>query len=119
MSRLCKKHPIAGWLSMAQPDYRRTFDKLIEERDRLNDPSHSGPAPAYHRWVWREELPELAKIPFYRNQFRDHVATLDERITDLEDRIQRAAGQLQNEAAMWATERLMLLRAMGVELEGD
>ena len=119
MSRLCKNHPVAGWLSLAGPDYRRTFDRLIQERDRLNDRSHSGPSPDYVTWVWREELPELAKIPFYRNQFRDHVATLDERITDLEDRIQRAAGQLQSEAAMWATERLKLLRAMGEPLEGD
>lgn len=119
MSRLCKKHPIAGWLSLAGPDYRRSFDKLIQERDRLNDPTHSEPAPAYVAWVWREELPQLLRRDFYRRQAEAHLETLDERVADLEDRIQRAAGQLQNEAAMWATERLKLLRAMGEPLEGD
>jgi len=119
MSRLCKKHPVAGWLSLEGPDYRRTFDKLIQERDRLNDPSHSGPAPEYQRWVEEEELPLLLRRDFYRRQAETHLAVLDDRIEDLTDRIQRAAGQLQSEAAMWATERLKLLRAMGVELEGD
>ena len=119
MSRLCKKHPIAGWLSLAGPDYRRTFDRLIQERDRLNDPTRSEPAPAYVDWVWREELPELARTPFYQHQFRDHLETLDDRITDLEDRIQRSAGQLQDQAARLSVERLRLLRALGEPLEGD
>lgn len=119
MSRLCKKHPIAGWLSLAGPDYRRTFDRLIQERDRLNDPTHSEPAPDYVAWVWREELPELARIPFYQHQFREHLETLDERIEDLTERIQRSAGQLQDEAARLSVERLKLLRLLGEPLEGD
>ena len=119
MSRLCKKHPIAGWLSLAGPDYRRTFDRLIQERDRLNDPTCSGPAPAYVTWVWREELPELARIPFYQHQFREHLETLDDRIDDLTERIQRSAGQLQDQAARLSVERLQLLRALGEPLEGD
>ena len=119
MSRLCKKHPVAGWLSLAGPDYRRTFDRLIAERDRLNDPTHSEAAPDYVAWVWREELPELSRIPFYQHQFREHLETLDERITSLGEQIQRQAGALQEEAARLSVERLRLLRAMGVELEGD
>jgi hypothetical protein len=119
MSRLCKKHPIAGWLSLAGPDYRRSFDKLLLERDRLNDPTHSEPAPDYVAWVWSSELPELARIPFYQHQFREHLATLDDRISDLAEQIQRQAGQLQSEAARLSVERLRLLRALGEPLEGD
>ena len=119
MSRLCKKHPIAGWLSLAPPDYRRSYTRLIQERDLLNDPSHSEAAPGYVRWVWNTELPELVRVPFYERQFREHIEALDERIDELSDRIQRLAGGLQDQAARLATERLKLLRILGEQLEGD
>lgn len=119
MTRLCKKHPIAGWLSLAPPDYRRTFDRLLQERDLLNDPNHSEPAPGYRRWVWSCELPQLVRVPFYERQFREHIETLDERIEELSDRIQRLAGGLQDEAARLSVERLKLLRILGEPLEGD
>lgn len=119
MSRLCKKHPIAGWLSLAQQDYRRTFDRLIQERDLLNDPSHSEPAPGYVRWVWATELPGLVRIPFYERQFREHIEILDERIEALSERVEHLAGGLQREATRMSVERLKLLRMMGVELECD
>lgn len=119
MRALARPHPTHGWLRLERHDYRRSLDRLCEERDRLNDPSRSEPAPEYHRWVEQEELPQLLRRDFYKRQAETHLAVLDDRIEELSVRIQRAAGQLQSEAAMWATERLKLLRAMGVELEGD
>ena len=119
MRALARPHPTHGWLRLERHDYRRSLDKLCEERDRMNDPSRSEPAPAYHRWVEQEELPLLLKRNFYRLQAETHLAVLDERIEELSVRIQRQAGALQEEAARLSVERLRLLKAMGVEMEGD
>ena len=119
MRALARPHPTHGWLRLERHDYRRSLDKLCEERDRLNDPSRSEPAEGYHRWVEQEELPQLLKRNFYRLQAETHLAVLDERIEELTERIQRQAGQMQSEAARLSVERLKLLRMLGVELEGD
>ena len=119
MRALARPHPTHGWLRLERHDYRRSLDRLCEERDRLNDPSRSEPAPEYHRWVEQEELPQLLRRDFYKRQAETHLAVLDDRIEELTERIQRTAGQLQDEAARLSVERLRLLRAMGEPLEGD
>jgi hypothetical protein len=117
MSRLCKKHPIAGWLSLAGPDYRRSFDKLLLERDRLNDPTHSEPAPDYVAWCWREELPALASAPFYRNQLEQRLEHLDKRTESLERRIRDLAGSVQLELKMVTDEKVKLAKVLGIPIE--
>jgi len=70
---LSRSHPTAGWLHLRPEDWRRTMDRLIQERDRLGDPTHSGPPPAFIAWVQTEQLPVLAKQERYRPQFEAHL----------------------------------------------
>jgi hypothetical protein len=102
--RTAKHHPQVGWLFLEPRDYARTLDRLLLERDRLDDLTHSGPAPAYLAWVWAEELPELARRPFYARQFEAHITELELKLANLQREIDAgrldlrpAAGQLSRE----------------------
>lgn len=72
---LSRPHPTEGWLYLQPADYRRTMAALIAERDNLADPTHSGPAPDYLRWVQDIEMPRLRQNPFYAKQFEAHETT--------------------------------------------
>jgi hypothetical protein len=61
--RVAKCHPQLGWLRLEAADYSRSLDRLLAERDALADATHSGPAPAYLRWVWEQELPASPPNP--------------------------------------------------------
>jgi hypothetical protein len=119
MTRLAKSHPLVGWLAMTREDYRRTFDRLIQERDRLNDPEHVGPAPAFIDWCWNQDLPALASSMFYRNQLEQRMEHLDERTEILERRIRDLAGGVQLELKMVADEKVKLAKVLGIPVEDD
>ena len=72
---LARHHPTEGWLFLQPGDYRRTMSALIAERDNLADPTHSGPAPSYLRWVAEVEMPRLRQNPIYAKQFEAHDET--------------------------------------------
>ena len=94
---LSRPHPTAGWLHLAPADWRTCLDRQIQERDRLDDISHSGPAPAFLAWVAEVQMPALAQRPQYHQQFADRVAELELKLTNLERDI--AAGRLDLEPA--------------------
>ena len=102
--RTAKHHPQVGWLFLEPRDYSRSMDRLLLERDRLDDINHSGPAPAYLEWVWGEELPAMAQQPRYRAQFLERIAELERQAANLDQQINAgrldlrpAAGQLSRE----------------------
>jgi hypothetical protein len=97
--RTARRHPQVGWLHLQGQDYSRSLDRLLLERDRLDDLTHSGPAPAYMAWVWAEELPALARQQHYRNQIHDHIADLEQQHTELQQTI--AQGRLDLGACCW------------------
>ena len=74
---LARSHPTQGWLKLTPTDWGRTMSALIAERDNLADPTHSGPAPNYYKWVEEVEMPRLRQsgAPFYRKQFEAHDET--------------------------------------------
>ena len=74
---LARSHPSQGWLRLTPTDWGRTMSALIAERDKLADPTHSGPAPGYYKWVEEVEMPRLRQSgdPFYRKQFEAHDET--------------------------------------------
>lgn len=96
--RTAKHHPQQGWLFLEQRDYSRSLDRLLLERDRLNDPTHSGPAPAYLDWVWSEELPALAQQPRYKERFLGRIAELNQQLTNLQISISQGRLDLQGDA---------------------
>jgi hypothetical protein len=93
--RTARHHPSEGWLFLQARDYSRSLDRLLLERDRLDDPAHTGPAPAYLTWVWAEELPALVQQQHYRNQVHDRIAELDHKHTETLRAIRRGALDLQ------------------------
>ena len=97
--RTARAHPQLGWLRLQARDYSRSLDRLLLERDKLNDPNHSGPAPAYLHWVTTEELPQLARHPFYQQQIQQHLQDLAPRGDALQRQIHQQAGALLEQQA--------------------
>ena len=102
--RTARRHPQVGWLHLQGHDYSRSLDRLLLERDRLDDPQHSGPSPSYLAWVWAEELPALVQQQHYRNQVHDRIADLGQQLSKLQETIAKgrldiepAAGRLRRE----------------------
>ena len=119
MSRLlCRSHPLLGWLKLQARDYQITLDKLIECRDKEDNPNNSGPAPAFIDWVWTEQLPRLASDVFYRSQISNEIDRKGDRVLLLEHQITRQAGSLQEEARCIAIERLKLLELFDDNRDG-
>lgn len=100
--RVAKCHPQLGWLRLEARDYSRTLDRLLLERDKLADPSHSGPAPAYLRWVAEVELPELARRAYYRAQIEAHLGDLARQEESLQADLNRQAPDLAGLQALGA-----------------
>ena len=73
------------------------MQRQCEARDRLDDPHHSGPAPAFVAWVNEIQLPALAQRPQYAQQFRDRCTELEMKLANLEREI--ATGRLDLEPA--------------------
>ena len=94
---LSRPHPTAGWLHLAPADWRSTLQRQCEARDRLDDPHHSGPAPAFVAWVNEIQLPALAQRPQYAQQFRDRIVELEMKLANLEREV--GAGRLDLEPA--------------------
>ena len=94
---LSRPHPAAGWLHLAPADWRATLQKQVKERDRLNDPNHSGPAPAFLVWVREVQMPALAQRAHYQQQFSDRIAELLMQLAGLQHQI--AGGRLDLEPA--------------------
>ena len=94
---LSRPHPRYGWLHLQPADWRESLQRQIEERDRLNDPTRSGPPPEWCRWVDEVQMPRLATRPQYQQQFSDRVAELLLKLAGLQHQI--AGGRLDLEPA--------------------
>jgi hypothetical protein len=115
--RVSKSHPQLGWLRLEAADYSRSLDRLLAERDALADPTHSGPAPGYVDWMWREELPALAANARYRAQIKSHITYLQTLSQDLTEMIEVKVGSLLREKAE-ADEQVEQLQTL-LEVTGD
>jgi len=73
------------------------LQRQIEERDRLNDQTRSGPPPEWCRWVDEVQIPRLAQRPEYQRQFSDRITELELKLANLEHQI--AGGRLDLEPA--------------------
>ena len=94
---LSRPHPRYGWLHLQPADWRESLQRQIEERDRLNDPNHSGPAPAFLVWVREVQMPALAQRAQYLQQFADRGQELLLKLAGLQHQV--SAGRLDLEPA--------------------
>ncbi len=113
---ISRKHPTHGWLHLQPADWRATLQRQIEERDRLNDPHHSGPAPAFVTWVVEQQLPALARHQHYRNQFHDRIAELQLRLGNLQQQIDSGRLDLEPMAGITRREIRQLQELMSAEV---
>lgn len=115
MRLLSRSHPLIGWLKLQGRDYQRTLDKLLECRDRDDNPNHTGPTQEFIDWVWQEQLPRLAIDPFYVKQIRDEIDWKKQKIALLEQQIRAQSGSLQEEASCIAIERQKLQELLNAD----
>lgn len=113
---LARSHPLApfgGYLFLEAAEWRRTLERQIIERDRLNDPNHVGPAPAFADWVLREQLPVLVRRPWYRRQFEQQLERLQRKLASLNGDIAAGHLHLQPQADSTAAEIKQLEELLG------
>ena len=97
--RVAKSHPQLGFLRLEARDYSRSLDHLLRFRDSDDDPTRTGPAPAYITWMWSEELPALLRKQSYRDQMAEHCAELARKSEAIGDDIQSLVGSRLEEQA--------------------
>ena len=97
---LSRPHPRYGWLHLQPSDWRASLQKQCEERDRLNDPHHSGPPPEWVRWCDEQQMPRLATRPEYRQQFADRITELLLKLASLQHEISQGRNDLEPAAGI-------------------
>lgn len=90
-----RPHPTFGWLWLDRAEWNATMQRVLDERDRLNDPQHVGQPPAFVTWA-HQQLPRLASK--YRQQFDQRIADLTLRLENLQRDIAGGRLDLQPEA---------------------
>jgi hypothetical protein len=113
---LSRPHPTHGWLYLQPSEWRTTLQRQIEERDRLDDITHSGPAPAFLTWVAEQQLPALARHQHYRNQFHDRIPELQLRLANLQKQIDGGRLDLEPMAGITRREIKQLQELMSAEV---
>lgn len=109
---LSRPHQRHGWLYLQPGDWRACLDRLITERDQLDDPSDSGPPPAWIHWVDCEQMPHLAKHPHYTLQFNNRISELQFNLQQINTRVESGRLDMKPEADQirdeinWLTEML-------------
>jgi|LauGreDrversion4_2_1035121.scaffolds.fasta_scaffold66776_5 hypothetical protein len=92
---MSRPHPALGWLYVSPNEWGLIFRRLLEERDRIADPSFSGQPPAFLAWV-ELEMPGLAAR--YPVQFKQRIADLQHLLNNRMDDIKRGRLDLKPEA---------------------
>ena len=76
MASIARKHPCANWLRLPAHEQRRALDKVLDFRDKSDDPMVSGMPPEAIQWFYAEELPRLCMRPDVRIQVEAHIQEL-------------------------------------------
>ena len=64
----------------------------------MDDRHHSGPAPAFLKWVASVQLPALAHQPHYKNQFLQLITELEQQLYNLQQQIRLGRLDLEPDA---------------------
>lgn len=95
MASIARKHPICNWLRLPAFETRRALDKVLDFRDKSENPMASGLPPAAVEWFYSEELPRLCTRPDVRLQVSQHIQELLQQAATVEAEMSPAAAALQ------------------------
>ena len=73
---ISRMHPVANWLRLPAHETRRALDKVLDFRDKSENPMESGMPEAAIAWFYSEELPRLCTRPDVRIQVEAHIQEL-------------------------------------------
>ena len=108
---LARPHPVFGDWCYCQPgDSQRLLDRQLSYRDGAlrDNPEFSGMPPEFEQWCRTSWLPANLGRDFYRKQAETHVASLAQRIANVQRDIEEKAGGLLDERDRLIQERLWL-----------
>ena len=117
---LSRPHPVFGDWCYCQPgDSQRLLDRQLSFRDAAlrEDPEFSGMPPEFEQWCKTSWLPANFGRDFYRKQAETHIASLAQKISNVQRQIEEQAGGLLDERDRLIQQRLWLrneLDAAGV-----
>ena len=92
---ISRKHPVANWLRLPAHETRRALEKVLDIRDKSDDPLASGLPPAAIEWFYNEELPRLCMRPDVRLQVEQQIQELLQQAATVEAAISPQASALQ------------------------
>jgi len=95
MASIARKHPICNWLMLPAHEQRRALDKVLDFRDKSENPMESGMPPAAIQWFYSEELPRLCTRPDVQVQVEAHIQELLQQAATVEAEISPQAAALQ------------------------
>ena len=108
---LARPHPVFGsWCFCKPGDSQRLLDKQLSFRDQAlrDDPNFSGMPPEFEQWCRTTWLPSHINQPYYKAQAQQHVASLAQRIANVQRSIEEKAGGLLDERDRLIQQRLWL-----------
>ena len=81
---MSRPHPSLGWLYVNRTEWGQIVGRLLEERDRIGDPSFSGQPPAFLEWVELEMTALAARYPVqFEQRIGDLRHLLNQRMADV------------------------------------
>ena len=110
---ISRKHPVANWLRLPAHETRRALDKVLDFRDKSDDPKASGMPPAAVEWFYSEELPRLCMRPDVQVQVEAHIQELLQQAATVEAEISPQAAALQQRLDAICEQVDILEAAMG------
>ena len=110
---ISRKHPVANWLRLPAHETRRALEKVLDIRDKSDDPLASGLPPAAIEWFYSEELPRLCARPDVRLQVEQQIQELLQQAATVESQIAPEVQVLQQRLDYLATQVDILEAAIG------
>ncbi len=95
MVSIARMHPVANWLRLPAHETRRALDKVLDFRDKSENPMESGMPVAAIAWFYSEELPRLCTRPDVRLQVEQQIQELLQQAATVEAEISPQAAALQ------------------------
>jgi hypothetical protein len=106
-------HPVANWLRLPAHETRRALDKVLDFRDKSENPTASGMPVSAVEWFYSEELPRLCLRPDVRAQVEAHIQELLQQAATVEAEISPRAAALQRRLDELALQVDILEAAIG------